>query len=93
MKDVYVLVLNNMRGRSEDNQIVAETDTLEEMENLIKAELTEPYDDKGFNCFYPHNDYTYHKTFRKGGPFEWCNPPLGKHTGIFKLNSDGVTPV
>jgi hypothetical protein len=84
---VWILFLNDMRmAHSEDTTPVARADTKEELEALMVREKVEPYTDpsglpptspetepsaSSYRC----NSQTWHKSYRKGGPLEWYNPP------------------
>lgn len=65
---MWVLVLNPMRGRFEESNPVARAITKEELEAFVARERVEPYSDEG-------RDHSWSKTFRRGGPLEWFNPP------------------
>jgi len=86
---VWILFLNDMRhGHFEDMSPVARAETREALEAFVRAETVEPYRDPsglpatedatdpsgfGYRC----NSTTWYKTFRKGGPLEWCNTARG----------------
>jgi hypothetical protein len=65
---LYLLRLNDMRSP----QIEIMTDicvgTHRDLKEFIQNETDAPYTDRG-------GSRPWHKTFRKGGPLEWFNPP------------------
>lgn len=64
---MWILFLNDMRSAHvEDVQPVVRAETREELINLIRREQVETYVDDG----------RWYKSFRKGGPLEWCNKPF-----------------
>jgi hypothetical protein len=71
---VYALVLNMMRDRAERADIVAASDSLDELKAFESGERVEPYSDPGYSGF-DGGSQTYRKAYRKGGPLEWYNPP------------------
>jgi hypothetical protein len=81
---LYGLVLNPMRGRTEEQRFLAASDSRDELVALLKAERVEPYKDENW-----------HRVYRKGGPLEWFNPPWGDGetddygNGIIELRRDG----
>jgi hypothetical protein len=70
---IYRLLLNRMTGRFEDTGMVAIAyDEIKLME-FYNEELVERYKDEDWS-----------KTFRQGGPLEWCNPlDWSDYSGIF----------
>lgn len=81
---MWILSLSNMTGSKYENSLqpVAWADTREELEALMERERVEPYKDDRFS-----------KSFRKGGPLEWFNPPhLGDDDffGILYINNYGT---
>ncbi len=78
---MWVLMLNDMRSsKAEILEAVAKAETKEQLEAFIERERVEPYSDPIEN---PREDTAYAafpkswgKTFRKGGPLEWYNPPF-----------------
>ncbi len=65
-ENVWFLLLNYMReNHVEHLRPVAFGPTRESLEALIQRETVEPYVTGG----------RWHKTFREGGPLEWCNRP------------------
>ena len=79
---MFVLWLNPMTDNVESRKAVAKADTREALEQLLERECVEPYQD---DCW--------HKTYRKGGPLEWYNPPTDFFTpppvGIGECLSEG----
>jgi hypothetical protein len=89
----WVLILNDMRGRCEDMRPVARAETKEALLAFLEHERVEPYKDDGMHTIVHDTDtlaqmaggpvvekipqYYWNKTFRKGGPLEWFNPPWG----------------
>lgn len=88
---MWVLILNPMRGRTEDREILARSYDLEALEAFLKQHW-EPWSDVGEHSKVHHSDHiaqqaggvvidspkphTWHKTFRKGSPLEWYQCPL-----------------
>lgn len=63
---MWILMLNDMRSRKmEELKEVVKSETKEQLEDFIKSELVDLYRENGW-----------HKSFRKGGPLEWYNPPV-----------------
>ncbi len=89
----YVLVLNPMRGRTEEQRAVAVSDNKAELQAFVEAERVAPYQDPGESSF--GGSTTWHKEFRKDGPLEWSNPPTFLDRcddwghGIMELRRDG----
>jgi hypothetical protein len=90
---VYVLVLNPMRGRTEEQRMVAASDNKTELQAFLDAERVEPYRDTGTSEF--GGATVWSKVFREGGPLEWFNPPTFPDRaddwghGIMELRRDG----
>ena len=63
---MYFLCLNLMRGRAEETRILACAETRDALVVFMDRERVEPY-----------RDGQWLKTFRRGGPLEWYNPPFG----------------
>lgn len=62
---MWVLCLNDMRASQvEILHPVARAETREALEALIQREKVEGYKDGQWG-----------KSYRQGGPLEWCNPP------------------
>jgi len=65
----YVLRLNDMRmGKIEHAALVCKAATPEELIQFLNEEKVEPYIDE-------RESRRWGKSFRKGGPLEWFNPP------------------
>jgi len=63
---MWVLFLNDMRSdKYEYVQPALRAETREEILDFLKQERVETYKDGRFS-----------KSFRQGGPLEWCNPPF-----------------
>lgn len=80
---IWGLILNPMKGNTEDSVIVAmayEKQKLIDWHNSLFA--PEPYKDTAPNSFpkkgdfdgYSDNAQVFHKVFIKGSELEWCNP-------------------
>jgi hypothetical protein len=70
---MFILYLNNMRDcKIEMLQPVAWAETKEQLLQFLEAQKVEPYSDREMEETY---GTTWSKTFRKGGPLEWHNPP------------------
>jgi len=66
-------MLNNIRDVKADMlQPVGRANTREELEALIERETVEPYSEPAEGVY---AGQTWVKTFRRGGPLEWHNPP------------------
>lgn len=78
----FALILNPMQGRCEEQRVIAASDSREELKAAWDAEKVEPY-----------RDGQWYRSYRKGGPLEWFNPPMGGDTdfrnGIIELRRDG----
>lgn len=62
---MWVLLLNDMRhAHIEQLTPVARAETKEQLIAFLQRETVEPYQDDHWS-----------KTFKKGGPLEWFNPP------------------
>lgn len=70
----YILVLNPMTSNTETTQVFGPFPDLLAVKAFYEGEKVEPYRDEGPDFFGAGNTKTYNKTFRKGGPLEWCNP-------------------
>lgn len=80
---VFGLVLNPMTCRTEEQRLVAASESREELKAAWDAERVEPYKDE-----------QWHRVYRKGGPLEWYNPPFSGDLddygcGIIELRRDG----
>jgi hypothetical protein len=80
----FGLVLNPMRGRMEEQRLIAVSDSKPELERLLTEERVENYRDENWS-----------KCYRSGGPLEWFNPPTFPDRaddwghGIIELRRDG----
>lgn len=78
------LVLNPMRGRTEEKRFLAVSDSRDELRTAWQAERVEPYADENWR-----------KSYRQGGQLEWFNPPFSDSDrdnygfGIVELRRDG----
>jgi hypothetical protein len=68
----YMLVLNSMMGPIEGSMSFGPYHDLATLKAFYDGEKVEPYNDEGL-CLYEGGKKMYSKTFRKGGPLEWCN--------------------
>lgn len=76
---LFALMLNDMRAsKIEIKHIVAVSELRSELEHLVASETVEPYSDGNWG-----------KSFRRGGPLEWCNPPYVFDHPIIELRRDG----
>jgi len=67
---MFILKLKDMRSaKIEHLTTVGWSDSREVIEKLLADEKVEPYQD-AFGA-----GHSFGKTFRKGGPLEWYNPP------------------
>lgn len=90
---VYRLILNPMRGNTEDAITVAISYEKQKLINWYNSQLaTEVYVKEGLPSFEVHGDsHRWHKTFREGSDLEWYNPcydnfePDRYHHGISSL--------
>ena len=87
---LFGLVLNPMRGNTEEQRLICVSDYRHEVEALLEGEKVEPYGDPGESSF-GHGATVWHKAFRKDGPLEWFNPPGDVYceTGIVELRRNG----
>jgi hypothetical protein len=69
----YELILNDMRSNTEMTMHAGTFESKEQALAFYNAEKVEPYGDPGINHF-SGSPTTWQKTFKKGGPLEWCNP-------------------
>ena len=87
---LFGLVLNPMRGHTEETRLICISDLRSELELLVASERVEPYGDPGQSSF-GLGDTVWRKSFRRGGPLEWYNPPEDScyyGTGIVELRRD-----
>lgn len=69
---MFVLQLNPMMGHYEQLTAVAAAESAEALQAFVESEKVEPYsDDDGANMC----SGKLRKSFRKGGPLEFLNPP------------------
>lgn len=71
---MWMLQMNPMTGNTEDRHPIGWAETKEELEAFVNAERVDPYQEPGTSHF-DGKPTTWRKTFRKGGPLEWMNPP------------------
>jgi|SRR6478735_5797455 len=70
---MWILILNDMRSaKSEHLKPAARGETREALERMLLTEKVEAYQEKGANHY---GEVNWGKSFRKGGPLEWFNPP------------------
>lgn len=72
---MWLLFLHDMRSdKPGEVKAVCRAESKVDLVNLICRETVAPYAD--FKDEYPGGGPgTWHKSFRKGGPLEWCDPP------------------
>ena len=83
---IYVLVLNDMRASQIEAVLPrAWSSSREDLERFMVNERVESYIDAD-------GDQRWCKSFRKGGPLEWCNPPPDdlSRTGF---HGEGIRPI
>ena len=74
---MFMLQMNDMRASSVENLTgVARAETGEELQRLLDTEGVASYPDGPWN-----------KSYRKGGPLEWYNPPFSLAAGIVNVGS------
>lgn len=74
-KTVWVLCLNDMRSAHfEKLQPVTWSPDVGALKAFLDQERVEPYRDESRVTEYGESSY-WGKSFRSGGPLEWCNPP------------------
>ncbi len=73
---MYALYLNMMRDRAERMDLLAISEDLKRLQDYVRGEQVEPYQDVSSSGFGDGNQ-TFYKAFRQGGPLEWYNPPSG----------------
>jgi len=69
---MHILLLNPMRGRYEELVPVARAHTREALDAFLASEKVDTYTEKDANDWGPAS---LRKSFRKGGPLEYFNPP------------------
>lgn len=73
-KTIWVLCLNDMRSPNfEKLQPVIWSDDVGALKALLDRERVTPYLENYVNGY--GESLTWGKSFRRGGPLEWCNPP------------------
>lgn len=81
---LFGLILNPMRGRTEEARFLAASENKQELIDLLQRETVPSYQDDNWR-----------KQFMKGGPLEWFNPPTFPDRaddwghGIIELSRDG----
>lgn len=71
---MFILFLNDVRSpKVGDMTAVCRSETKQALKDLIARETAAPYRDRVAPPGTP--SYVYVKSFRKGGPLEWYNPP------------------
>ena len=73
---IYKLILNPMRGHTEDASMVAISYEEQKLIDWYNEQVdNEGYVDEGTPSFDCHGDsHKWHKTFKKGSELEWFNP-------------------
>lgn len=85
---VWVLYLNDMRdSHIEDFEPVLRASSREELEAVLLREKVEPYSEPGFGRY---GETNWAKSYRKGGPLEWFNPPDNFHPSFRKCDFEAV---
>lgn len=74
-QEYFGLFLNPMTGRCEDRVVVFTAKSQQALLKLLRDNLVEPYEEKGIHPVSGKLDHLYRKTFKKGSPLEWFNPP------------------
>ena len=79
----WVVLLNDMRSANYENLGPCGcAETRQELEKFVQGQRVETYqDDDGRpgKCGHCGTSEYWEKSFRKGGPLEWFNPPRGGH--------------
>ena len=88
----WSLMLNPMRGNSEEMHVIACATNPDILLAFIERETVEPYSDSasGIPDSFTGDLRVWNKNFRKGGPLEWYNPIehcLGFGGGIQEMGS------
>lgn len=68
---MFILVLNPMRGRAEEQRMVARAETREELIEFYRRERCEPYSDTEQGGY--REGHEWRRFFRAGGPLAWFN--------------------
>jgi hypothetical protein len=72
---IHKLVMNPMRGNTENSVLVAWSDDKEKIVDFYNHEKVERYTNDGSPSFPVHGDsHNWQKEFRLGGCLEWYNP-------------------
>ena len=72
---IYRLILNSMRGNTENRVIVAIAYEKQKLIDWYRSLLVEPYDEVGTPAFDCQGDsHVWRKSFMKGSELEWFNP-------------------
>jgi hypothetical protein len=72
---IHKLVMNPMRGNTENSQLVAWSDDKDKLVNFYNNEKVESYTNEGSPSFECHGDsHKWYKSFKLGGILEWYNP-------------------
>lgn len=72
---IFKLVMNPMRGNTENSHLVAWSDDKEKLIEFYNNEKVTPYIDNGTPSFECHGDsHNWYKSFKNGSPLEWYNP-------------------
>ncbi len=71
-KPVIALILNNMRGNTEDRALVAWSQDEEALRRFEAQERVPAYHDPGI-CAFSGGEKTFVKVYKKDGPLEWFN--------------------
>jgi len=93
IQHIYVLMLNPMRGKMEEQRMIAASENKLDLENILQVERIEPYSTRCMGGYGVEQDFT--KVFRIGGKLEWFNPPQVESgadhygNGIIELDKSG----
>ena len=73
---LWFLILNHMRGNTENGTCVASSYDKKKLIDWHNSQLAPaPYEKEGSPSFECHGDsHRWHKVFIEGGPLEWFNP-------------------
>jgi hypothetical protein len=76
---MFILQLNDMRGPFEKLTPIARATTAEDLFAIMDREKVDFYNDLGKpDHLSGAGNGTWHKAFKRGGPLEWFNPPIGE---------------
>ena len=83
---MWILFLNDIRDpKPESVKAVFRAENKDELQALVAREAVAPYEEAIEHMWGKGKVPTHSKSFRKGGPLEWYNPPLAAHDrGHFK---------